>query len=236
MGDTINIYCDESCHLEHDGQPAMVLGAVWCHADRVRDISSAIREAKVRHNLPAAFEMKWGKVSPGKLDFYQDIICLFFDERALRFRCVIAPKGSLQHDAFGQDHDTWYYKMYYYLLRRLLADRKDRYRVYLDIKDTNSAGKIRKLHDVLCNHMRDFDHEVPEWVQAVHSHEVQLIQLADLLAGSVAYAVRGLNSSQAKSALVELTTKRTHRQTITESSWLSESKFNVFRWAPREGS
>jgi hypothetical protein len=27
---TFNVYCDESCHLEHDRQQAMVLGAVWC--------------------------------------------------------------------------------------------------------------------------------------------------------------------------------------------------------------
>jgi len=30
MRDTYNIYCDESCHLEHDGIPTMVIGAVWC--------------------------------------------------------------------------------------------------------------------------------------------------------------------------------------------------------------
>ena len=73
VSQTINIYCDESCHLEHDAQPAMVLGAVWCSGDRARDVSSAIREAKVRHGLPSSFEIKWGKVSPGKLDFYVDL-------------------------------------------------------------------------------------------------------------------------------------------------------------------
>lgn len=29
MRETFNIYCDESCHLERDGQPNMVLGALW---------------------------------------------------------------------------------------------------------------------------------------------------------------------------------------------------------------
>jgi len=24
-----NIYCDESCHLEHDRQPIMVIGGMW---------------------------------------------------------------------------------------------------------------------------------------------------------------------------------------------------------------
>jgi len=212
----------------------MVLGAVWCDGPRSRDISSAIREAKIRHGLAPSFEMKWGKVSPAKADFYSDVVSAFFDERALGFRCVIAPKTALHHQAFSQDHDTWYYKMYFYLLRRLLSDRNNCYRVYLDIKDTNSAAKVRKLHEVLCHCMYDFDQRSLERVQAVHSDEVQLIQLADVLAGAVSYAVRDLRSSEAKSGLVELIKKRTGRTNIAVSSWLSESKFNVFRWQPQE--
>jgi hypothetical protein len=219
MGGTINIYCDESCHLEHDDKPAMVLGAVWCQGERVQDIASALREAKFRHGLPPAFETKWGKVSPGKRDFYADVVSLFFDEPALRFRCVIAAKTQLQHDAFSQDHDTWYYKMYYFLLRRLLSDRGSLYRVYLDVKDTNSSAKIRKLHEVLCNYMRDFDQRVLDRVQAVHSHEVQLIQLADILTGAVSYAVRDLDTSHAKAAIVELIKVRTKRQNIVTAPW-----------------
>ena len=26
-----NVYCDESCHLEHDNIPVMVLGAISCN-------------------------------------------------------------------------------------------------------------------------------------------------------------------------------------------------------------
>ncbi len=39
MTQTYNVYCDESCHLEGDHQPAMVLGAVWCPLERTPDIS-----------------------------------------------------------------------------------------------------------------------------------------------------------------------------------------------------
>jgi len=28
MTTIFNVYCDESCHLEHDRQPVMVLGAI----------------------------------------------------------------------------------------------------------------------------------------------------------------------------------------------------------------
>ena len=227
-----NIYCDESCHLEHDGQPVMVLGAIWCPAEQARNIAVALREIKVRHGLAHNFEIKWGKVSPGKIDFYADILNFFFDESILRYRCVIAPKEGLRHGAFEQDHDTWYYKMYFLLLRRLLLERDNEYHVYLDIKDTKSAVKMRELHDMLCNQMHDFDQRILQRIQAVHSSEVQQIQLADLLTGLVSFAARNLGESSAKRRLVEQAVARTGRP-ITDSTWYSERKFNIFRWKPQ---
>jgi hypothetical protein len=53
------IYCDESCHLENDHQLAMVMGAIWCPIERVREISIRIREIKAKHNLKTNFEIKW---------------------------------------------------------------------------------------------------------------------------------------------------------------------------------
>jgi hypothetical protein len=38
MSQVFNIYCDESCHLEHDQQKAMVLGAVWCPLEKIKKI------------------------------------------------------------------------------------------------------------------------------------------------------------------------------------------------------
>jgi hypothetical protein len=228
----LNIYCDESCHLEHDGQPAMVLGAIWCASDYSRSIADALRELRERHGLSRYLEIKWGGVSPAHLDFYLDLVNFFFDDPRLKFRCVIAPKDALTHEVFGQDHDDWYYKMYFLLLRRLLEDRSHRYRIYLDVKDTKSGQKLRRLHDVLCNNMRDFSQEVLQQVQALHSHEVQQIQLADFLTGAVSYGARGLHQSAAKLAVLESVVARTRRP-LTESTWYSESKFNIFRWDPR---
>ncbi|MBL7191967.1 DUF3800 domain-containing protein, partial [bacterium] len=69
-----NIYCDESCQLPNDHQPVMVLGAVWCPKDKAREIAENIRGIKVKHNLLPFFEIKWTKVSPGKADFYLELI------------------------------------------------------------------------------------------------------------------------------------------------------------------
>ena len=54
---TYNVYCDESCHLEHDCQPVMALGVIWCPLEKVREISVRLREIKVRCGLCPKFEL-----------------------------------------------------------------------------------------------------------------------------------------------------------------------------------
>ena len=173
MSQTFNIYCDESCHLEHDKQPVMVLGAIWCPLGKTRDIAKRLREIKTRFGLAPDFELKWTKVSPAKKEFYLEVLDYFFDDDDLHFRAlIVTDKTKLEHGQFGQDHDTWYYKMYFDMLKVLLGPEAT-YRIYLDVKDTRSAAKIAKLHDVLCNNMYDFDRKIIERMQSVRSHEIR---------------------------------------------------------------
>ena len=230
---TYNIYCDESCHLENDRQPIMVLGAVWCQLEKTREISVRIREIKMRYGLPPAFEVKWTKVSPAKQAFYLDLLDCFFDDDDLHFRALIVPdKSKLRHELYGQDHDTWYYKMFFDMLKVIL-NPQDRYRIYLDIKDTRSARKVDKLHDVLCNNMYDFQRQIIERLQTVRSYEVELLQLADLVIGVVSYANRRLCGNAAKVALVKRMRERSG-YTLTKTTLLRESKVNIFVWQASE--
>ncbi len=226
-----NIYCDESCHLENDGKPIMVLGALWCPIDRARGIAEAIREIKKRHGLNSSLELKWGKVSPFKKALYIELVNYFLDEPALNFRGLIAEKTGLQHAQHAQDHDTWYYKMYFLLLRHLLR-KENQYRIYLDIKDTKSAAKLEKLKEVLSNNMWDFNQVAIERLQSVRSSEVEQIQLCDLLVGAVSYASRRLSTSAPKLELVELLRQRTGT-TLESTTLYRTAKFNLFRWKPQ---
>ena len=132
MTQTIHIYCDESCHLENDGMKAMVLGALWCPAERQKSLSRKVKALKALHGLPPTFEIKWVKVSPGKLPFYQALLDLFFDEPLLHFRGLVVPdKQLLNHGRFAQSHDDFYYKQWYTLLNRLI-DPEKRYRIFLE--------------------------------------------------------------------------------------------------------
>jgi len=229
MTEIINIYCDESCHLERDHQAAMVLGGVWCPASHRAMLGRKIKVLRQQHGVAPGIEIKWTKVSPAKLAFYLALIDLFFDEPLLHFRGVVVPdKQLLDHGRFGQTHDEFYYKMWYLLLTRLV-DYDHQFHVFLDLKDTQGRAKVAKLHDVLCNTHYDFDHQVITQIQLVRSHDVPLLQLTDLLIGGLSYLHRGANASTGKSAVVAKIRERS-KHSLLRSTLPREEKFNLLVW------
>lgn len=56
--------------------------------------------------------------------------------------------------------------MYFDMLKIILSPT-DRYRIYIDIKDTRGGAKVVKLHDVLSNNMYDFSRQIIERIQIV---------------------------------------------------------------------
>ncbi len=233
MNDRIYIYCDESCHLENDHQSAMVLAAVACPAAKRKQIGRAIKALKRRHSIPDGREIKWVQVSPATLGFYRDLVSLFFDEPSLGFRGVVVPdKQALDHDDFDQSHDDFYYKMWWLLLTRMIDDQQV-FRVFVDIKDTHSNVKLKRVHEVLCNAHYDFNNERIESIEAVRSHDVPLVQLADVLAGVLSHRFRGIQGSQAKQALIDHVKERSGLS-LERSTPPGARKFNLFIWRARE--
>lgn len=225
---SVVIYCDESCHLEHDQSSVMGLGAIWTQRSGARQLAAQLRDIKRRHG--AAGELKWTKVSTSKLDFYQEVIDWFFDNDALHFRALIVPnKAALDHAKFNQgSHDDFYYKMYFSMLSKILSPT-EQHEIYLDIKDTRSNFKVKKLGEVLCNNRYDFTGEMISRIQQVRSHELELMQLADLLLGALVYRLRGLTTSYAKQQISGKIEAR-HGRSLLSSSPLSNQKFNIFVW------
>ncbi len=231
MRQEYNLYCDESCHLHHDGINVMLLGAIWCRMESKDQIFKSIREIKLRHGLSPSFEIKWNKVSASKVVFYLELIDYFFDNEELHFRAlVVTDKKSLDHEFFNQDHDTFYYKMYFDLIKVILLPACT-FNIYLDIKDTRSQQKVNKLHEVLCNSQYDFKSQIIRKIQQVRSHEVALIQITDLLIGALAYLHRGLSENQAKKEIIERIRLRSG-YSLLKTTLLKEEKMNVFVWKP----
>jgi len=231
MNRLYNVYCDESCHLENDHHPIMVLGAIWCPAETTGGISEEIRVIKDHYNLSPKFEIKWTKVSPAKIHFYLDLVNYFFDQPDLHFRALIASKIGLRHEDFNQDHNTWYYKMYFDMLK-IIFSPEDSYRIYLDIKDTRGGIKVHELHEVLSNSMYYFSYEIIQHIQIVRSSEIEILQVTDLLIGAISAINRRKVNSAAKQAIIDLLRDRSG-YSLTRNTLYREMKVNLFNWHPR---
>ncbi|HOS46448.1 MAG TPA: DUF3800 domain-containing protein [Paludibacter sp.] len=228
-----NIYCDESCHLENDQSKVMILGATWCPKDVKDEVFGRIREIKAKYGFKPEFEIKWNKVSNARSDFYIELINFFFDDDDLHFRGLVVPdKTKLNHNFFNQDHNTFYYKMYFDLLKVILTPNCA-YSIYIDIKDTKGQEKVLKLQNVLRNNHYDFQNQIIRKIQQVQSHEVELLQITDLLCGALSYLHRGLQGNNAKLELIDKIRKRSG-YSLLKSTLYKEEKMNVFVWRAKE--
>lgn len=228
------IYCDESCHLEHDNIKPMAIGAVWCPKSSKDEIFQRLREIKVDHGLKPHYELKWNAVSNSKIAYYRDVMNYFFENSDIHFRVLVVPdKTELHHELYNQTHDTFYYKMYFGMLKTIL-DPQSSYEVYLDIKDTKGQEKVERLQDYLCHANYDFDRSVVKKIQQVRSNEVELVELADFLTGAICYAHRGLTTSKAKLEIIDLFRRRSG-YSLLQKTLYKEDKTNIFIWHQNNG-
>lgn len=230
-----NVYCDESCHLQKDNSPVMVLGAMYAPKEKKGQIYTDIRAIKERHGLNSRFEIKWTKVSGSKIDFYLDILDYFWKNDDLHYRGLVATgKNDLDHQKFNDgDYDLWYYKMYFCMIDPIIC-QKDEYYILLDIKDTRGGKRVQKLKEVLCNNIYDFNGEVIKYIGQINSCDSEILQLADLFNGALAYHYRGLekagDSNYGKITFIQ---KLSARQNIDRMTSRQASKFNLFVWRPQ---
>lgn len=225
----INVYCDESCHLENDKEKSMVLGGIWCPSEKRRDVINEIYKIKNKHKIKKHAEIKWTKVSKCNIDYFKDIIKFFFECNDIHFRgVVIRDKLKLNHQKYNQTHDEWYYKMYFEMLKTII-DPKEKYNIYLDIKDTRSADKVDFLKKVLANTLYDYNYDIIRKIQNVRSEECVLLQIADLIIGAIGYYHRGIETNQSKLEIIELI-KSLSGYSLDKTTLYRESKLNLLIW------
>jgi Protein of unknown function (DUF3800) len=215
---TINLYCDESCHLENDGKKFMLIGYISSEYNQIDIHNAKIKELKEKHHFYS--EIKWSKVSKSKHQFYDDLIDYFFASD-LCFRCIVVDKKGVDNAKWNQSYDTFYYKMYYQLLYHKI-DMRYRHNVYLDIKDTLSAFKLKKLKEIL-----NIQYSTIGNVQNIRSHESLLMQLSDLMMGALSYNLNGEGKVIAKNNLIKKIREHTD-QPLIRSTPYGHGKFNLF--------
>ncbi len=226
------IYCDES-RTEYfykrnaDSEHYVIIGGIWIEANKRQEYKAEIKSLRDIHDIYGEF--KWNRVSPSRLPFYIALV-RFFSKELIRFRSIVLPANQLDVVRFHEaDHELMFYKFYYQLLHHWILDF-NRYRIFVDFKSNRLGTRLRTLEKVL--QKSNLTSEVLS-VQALPSHESDLLQLADVLIGAVGYRFHHQKGSVAKLAVLnEIESCLGHQIQPTPRR---EDKFNIFRFRPGGG-
>lgn len=224
------IFCDESCHLEYDNVDVMVLGALFCSAQKSIELSKKIKYLKAKHNYSP--ELKWSKLNKNAWGLYQDLIDLIIQDVDVFFKAtIVANKHALDHATYNQNsHNDFYYKMFYYTLRDFL-EINNTYRIYLDFMDTHGAYKSKKLAEVL---QAGTYWQLSTEFTIIRSHESVIMQLCDLMIGAISYKNRSdiAKLSPIKNRFVDYLEQSLQRP-LDKGTPPWEKQFNIFKFQPK---
>ena len=182
----IDVYCDEAyldllCSEQPKGN-FLVIGSVWLPTERRADVKKAIHELRDKHRVGPEF--KWRRVSRPRLDFYLDLVKLFFDyDDLVRFRCIAADRNKIK-DLHLQNYDQemGFYKFYYQMLHGWIRDFNS-YAMFCDLKRNRVRDRLDTLRTSLGE--ANLASRIKN-VQAIKSEESVLIQMTDVFTGAVA--------------------------------------------------
>lgn len=207
------------------------IGGVMIPAEKLSAIKVKMSELREKYN--AYGELKWGTVSPSKIEFYLDTVNLFFEDNDLTFRTVVIDSSKIDNDAFNQsDQELGYYKFYYELLYHWI-DISEEYRIYTDQKTNCDASRLKELRRIV--NTSCYGVEPVLSIQAINSKESIMLQLENILMGAVGYKYNynGTGTSEAKNKIVErIENKLGHEISSTSRS---VRKFNIFKINLQEG-
>lgn len=223
-----NIYCDES-RVENPESINMVIGALFVPRKDKRKISNKIKKICRKYNF--LYELKWTKVNKRYLDFYKEIIDLFYEEKNLNFRCIVVAKNKIKLDEYhNNDPELAFFKFYYLMLRAKLMDQ-NKYYILLDKKPTRDKNRARALHAFLDAYVLSKKTECGiKHFQAYDSKNNILIQLADFFTGLMGFACNESVQDNLKSLLADYLKQKIEVENLCKTSFLSEEKFNRFIW------
>lgn len=232
------IYCDEShpdVFWSRSTKRArfLAIGGLWLAADLRAEVKARFREISVQHGRLG--ELKWHKVHAKWEPFYRDLIDLFISYNAemLRFRCILVEGDKVSMDRYHDDDpELGFYKFYYQLLKHWVEDGHE-YAIFCDDKTNRKHDRLRTMQQVL---QHSCIGQVIS-IQALPSHEVQLLQFADFLLGMVSSRFNNdIEPGGTKDRVISYLEERLGKRWRLLPTTKSVRKLNIFQIALEEGS
>ena len=244
------IFVDESrlCNSRYQ-----LFGSLWLPREIQQEFIKGFWDLWDKEFLTRKSELKWTKVSNGKLLSYKRFIDYWATKPQIDFRCVILDTHAIDYQKYHQDsEELGFYKfLYFFLSRNIEKDNrfkgiKDVYQIFIDVrrqKDKIEVGRLEDLKFYLNFRLGKSCPKIPSKlvltnnpirnVEAVNSKLSPEVQLVDILTGAVGYVWEGFKTSPAKLELIEYIENLLDIKLSKPTSFLT-SKVNIWQFKLKE--
>ncbi|MEJ6486311.1 DUF3800 domain-containing protein [Nostoc punctiforme UO1] len=214
----MRIYTDESCTQADQGN-YMLIGGIVCDKETSKEIRKAIQTLINHHGLPNGFEFHFADITSNKIEIYKKFCDIFFDfysqkcsyqrgikqtrtYRRICFEGMLISHAKIDHFRFSQgDRELGFFRFYYTLLAHTLSKHhfaERQFHATIDAINTKDPKMVPNLHQRLKTSCLP---EVVEPIKTVHRQDSKaelLLQMADVMLGSVSFAWNKLPTDTSK--------------------------------------
>lgn len=193
-----------------------LFGSLWLPRDKQTAFRANFWKLWDKEFPSRRSELKWTKVSKGKLETYKRFIDFFATYPQMDFRCMVLDTHTIDYKEYHDDNkELGFYKfLYFFLSRNIEKDYHhraigDHCQIFVDRRrrDGNvEVGRLKDLKTVLNNRLDDSCSQIgPPCMRNVEATDSEFspeIQLVDVLTGAVGYTWEGFQTSVAKLSLI----------------------------------
>lgn len=230
-----HIYCDES---SQNGCKFMVFGAISIESNLQPAFKVTMDQWRTSRGMN--HEIKWIKVHRSRLDETESLLSQWMwlarDKSIFRFRALALDATKIDYRTFHDgDRELGFYKFFYHFLLHSFGGlvKRDSASLHIRFDQRDSRYKLHTIKHILNNGFRkDYgcDSDVVLSVEAVDSHVADLIQIADVFMGAIAFEYNGLHlrpdARDAKVALCKRIAEMVGATSLTEK--ISKPHFSVW--------
>lgn len=219
----------------------MVLGGIIVADSSEGKVLEAIEGWRKEKRMFA--ELKWTKVSDGKLSEYKSLVDLFFslaEKRFLLFKSMVIDTSQIDYKTFHKgDKDLGFYKFFYQFILHSFGGRhlseEDRLRIFFDKR--TSKQSLGAFSVILNNGMRKkygWKTNVVRSVEAVDSKGSNIIQMADVLMGAIGFQNNDChlrsNARKAKIELADHIAERANLLSLKDNTPFGTDHFGIWKF------
>lgn len=223
-----NVYCDETSVAK---ERYLVIGGIWTPRSLDAQVRASLAEVRDTYGLRS--EMKWTHVSDRYLEAYKAFTSVFFRYPQLQFNCIVVDKLSVDHRKYNQgDQELGFYKFYFLMLSHNV-EVFNRYWIFTDQKSNRDPYRLSDLHRLLNSRRDTIPGQPPvRHLQPLNSKKDDLLQLTDLLLGSVQCHYNGNVSKNAKLGLAGHVASSVGFVTLKVATSRRHTPICIWRWKP----